>query len=287
MKNWKTKLSDFLFLLPGSLIYLIFMVVPIVVCFYYSFTNWDGISPTYKFIGMKNFVNLMTDQAFWDSVKTTLILTAFNVIFVNVFGVLIAVWMDKKEKTYNLCKAVIFIPCVLSSVVVSFIWSYMTQGNGGVINEIIGFFGGGNVDFFASPFVTTLTVTMAISWAGLGFYVTVYDASLKTIPQDLYEAAQVDGASAFHKFFRITLPLLVPGLTISVIFSVINALRQYDFVKIMTPQTIETIAVNAVSRLTDYNMLGYSSAIVLVLFLFIGVVTAVQYLILKKMEVDY
>ena len=148
MKNWKTKLSDFLFLLPGSLIYLIFMVVPIVVCFYYSFTNWDGISPTYKFIGMKNFVNLMTDQAFWDSVKTTLILTAFNVIFVNVFGVLIAVWMDKKEKTYNLCKAVIFIPCVLSSVVVSFIWSYMTQGNGGVINEIIGFFGGGNVDFF-------------------------------------------------------------------------------------------------------------------------------------------
>ena len=97
----------------------------------------------------------------------------------------------------------------------------------------------------------------------------------------------MDGASAFHKFFRITLPLLVPGLTISVIFSVINALRQYDFVKIMTPQTIETIAVNAVSRMTDYNMLGYSSAIVLVLFLFIGVVTAVQYLILKKMEVDY
>ena len=123
---------------------------------------------------MKNFVNLMTDQAFWDSVKTTLILTAFNVIFVNVFGVLIAVWMDKKEKTYNLCKAVIFIPCVLSSVVVSFIWSYMTQGNGGVINEIIGFFGGTNVDFFASPLVTTLTVTMAISWAGLGFYAVSY-----------------------------------------------------------------------------------------------------------------
>lgn len=287
MKKWKNRISDLLFVLPGGLIYIIFMVVPIIVCFYYSFTNWDGISPTYKFIGLRNFTNLMTDQSFWDSVKTTLILTVFNVIFVNVFGILIAVWMDKKEKTYNWCKVLIFVPCVLSSVVVSFIWSYMTQGNGGIINEIIAMFGGQPIDFFASSFMTTMTVTIAISWAGLGFYVTVYDASLKTIPPELYEAAKVDGSSGIRNFFKITLPLLAPGLTISIIFSVINGLRQYDFVKIMTPQTIETIAVNAVSRMTDYNMLGYSSAIVLVLFVFIAFITGIQYVIMKKMEVDY
>lgn len=287
MKKWKDRISDLLFVLPGGLIYIIFMVVPIIVCFYYSFTNWDGINPTYKFIGLRNFSNLMTDQSFWDAVKTTFTLTIFNVIFVNVFGILIAVWMDKKEKTYNWCKVLVFIPCVLSSVVVSFIWSYMTQGNGGIINEIIGIFGGKPIDFFSSSFVTTITVTIAISWAGLGFYVTVYDASLKTIPPELYEAAMVDGATSINRFFKITLPLLTPGLTISIIFSVINGLRQYDFVKIMTPQTIETIAVNAVSRMTDYNMLGYSSAIVLVLFVFIALITAIQYVIMKRMEVDY
>ena len=181
----------------------------------------------------------------------------------------------------------LFIPAILSSVVVSFIWSYMTQGNGGIINTVMGFFHLGPFDFFKNPLITTLTVTFTISWAALGFYITVYTAALKTIPTELYEAAAIDGAGKMNSFFRITLPLLTPGLTIGIMFSLISGLRQYDFVKIMTPQTIETVAVNAVSRMTEYNMFGYSAAIVLVLFLFILVVSILQRFALRKLEVDY
>ena len=117
--------GDFLFIAPGLIIYLLFMIVPIAVCFYFSFTNWDGISPTYKMIGLKNFQNILTDRSFWEAAKTTLILTVFTMVFMNVFGILIAVWMDKQEKIFGICKAIIFIPCILSSVVVSFIWSYI------------------------------------------------------------------------------------------------------------------------------------------------------------------
>lgn len=286
MKKRK-RIDDILFLAPGTIIYVLFIIVPILICFYYSFTNWNGISPSYEIIGLKNFKNILTDESFWDAFKTTLIITVFSMIFLNVFGILIACWMDKKERVYKVCKGIIFIPCVLSSVVCSYMWSYMTQGNGGIINTFLGFFGIEPFDFFQNSFTTTLTVTVVISWAALGFYVTVYDATLKTISAELYEAAEVDGATVFQRFFSITLPMLAPGITTCTVLSLINGLRQYDFVKIMTPQSIETIAVHAVSKMTEYNMMGYASAMVLILFVFIVIVTFVQSVLLRKIEVEY
>lgn len=283
----KEKRTEILFVAPGAVIYLLFMIVPILYCFYFSMTNWNGFSDTWEFTGPGNFISLLSDQGFRDAFMVTFIITVGTTLLQNVFGILFAVWMNKKNRLNNVCRTVLFIPAILSSVVVSFIWSYMTQGNGGIINTVMGFFHLGPFDFFKNPLITTLTVTFTISWAALGFYITVYTAALKTIPTELYEAAAIDGAGKMNSFFRITLPLLTPGLTIGIMFSLISGLRQYDFVKIMTPQTIETVAVNAVSRMTEYNMFGYSAAIVLVLFLFILVVSILQRFALRKLEVDY
>lgn len=283
----KERREELLFMVPGTVIYLLFMVIPILYCFYFSMTNWNGFSKTYEFTGFHNFENIIMDQGFRNAFKVTLILTVGSTILQNVFGILFAVWMNRQERIFKFCKTIVFIPAILSSVVVSFIWSYMTQGNGGIINTVMEFFGLGPFDFFKNPLVTTLTVTFTISWAALGFYITVYDAALKTIPGELYEAAGIDGAGKWVCFRRITLPMLMPGLTIGTIFSLIAGLRQYDFVKIMTPMTIETVAVNAVSRMTEYNMFGYSAAIVLVLFVFILIVSIMQKSLMRKMEVDY
>lgn len=279
--------DNILFLTPGTIIYVLFMIVPILVCFYYSLTNWNGISSTYKFIGLKNFKNILTDASFWEAAKVTFILTLVSTILQNVFGIFFAVWLNQKEKVYGFCKTIMFLPAILSSVVVSFIWSYMTQGNGGILNTILGYFGIAPLDYFSNDFVTTLTVTFVISWAALGFYITVYDASLKTIPEELYESAKIDGVNSITQFFYITLPMLMPGITISTIFSLIAGMRQYDFVKIMTPLTIETVAVNAISRMTEYNMFGYSVAIVLVLFVVIALISVLQRVLLKSKEVEY
>ncbi len=272
---------------PGSIIYILFMIVPIAMCFYYSLTNWDGIAPTYKFVGLRNFARILEDNSFWDAFQVTIIITGVSTVLQNVFGILFAVWLNTKEKIYGFAKAIMFLPAILSSVVVSFIWSYMTQGDGGILNTILAWFGIAGFDYFATDFITTLTVTFVISWAALGFYITVYDATLKTIPEELYEAARIDGAGYWSQFKHITLPLLMPGMITCVIFSLIAGLRQYDFVRIMTPQTIETISVNAISRMTEYNMFGYSVAIVVVLFLFIIAISVLQRFWFRSREVKY
>lgn len=283
----KEKRTEILFVAPGAIIYLFFMIVPIIYCFYFSMTNWNGFTDTWEFIGVENFINIFSDQGFKEAFTVTLIITIGTTLLQNIFGILFAVWMNKKNRLNSMCRTVLFIPAILSSVVVSFIWSYMTQGNGGIINTVMGIFNLGPFDFFKNSLITTLTVTFTISWAALGFYITVYTAALKTIPTELYEAAAIDGAGKLNCFIKITLPLLTPGLTIGIMFSLISGLRQYDFVKIMTPQTIETVAVNAVSRMTEYNMFGYSAAIVLVLFVFILIVSVLQRIALRKLEVDY
>lgn len=280
-------LENTLFLLPATLISVLFLIVPLLVCFYYSVTNYDGFTSKYHFVALSNFKNIITDDTFISSLKTTLIMTIFSVIFVNVVGILLATWMDNKNRAYKFSKSLIFIPCILSSVVVSFMWSYMTQMNGGIINTIMGFFHAPPIDFFTSQFSITMMVSFIINWAALGFYITIYDATLKTIPQEIYEASKVDGASSFKKFFYITLPLLTPGIRICTIFSIIGGLKQYDFVKIITPKQIYTMTVYAVEKAFDFNMFGYASAIVLVLFIFIILISILQLFLMKKFEVHY
>lgn len=287
MNTKKDKLTNVLFMTPGLLIYIIFMLVPIGLTFYYAFTNWDGISPTYKFVGLQNFKYLVNDRSFIQSLGTTFIITAITALALNVFGILFAVLLDGVGKIYKIGKSGIFIPAVLSSVVVSFLWSYMTQTRGGIINYFLGLFNIPAIDFYGSNLSMTYTVSLVIIWGALGFYTTVYDATLKTIPEELYEAAKVDGANALQKFFKITLPLLTPGITINGILAVIWGLKQYDFVKIMTPGSIQTIAVNAIERAFDYNRLAYASAIVLVLFVLAGIMSSIQLYVSKKAEVDY
>jgi len=226
-------------------------------------------------------------MSFFAALKVTLIITITSTLLVNVLGIALAVALDKIGRTYDFCKSAFFLPAILSSVVVSFIWSYMMQADGGIINYILGSIGLPAVNFYKSQLSTVLTVSVVISWAALGFYSTVYDATLKTIPDELYEACRVDGAGAFRRFFHVTLPLLTPGITINTILVVTWGLKQYDFVKVMTPNTIRTIAINAVERAFDYNMLGYSSAIALILFFLIVIVSLFQINFMKKHEVEY
>jgi len=286
MRKFKN-LGDVFFILPAVLICILFLIVPLLVCFYYSTTNFDGFTSNYRNIGLKNFIDMCSDTEFIDSIKTTIIMTVAGAIFVNVLGILLAVWFDKKEAEFGFCKALLFIPCILSSVVVSFIWSYMTQTNGGIINTFLGLLGIPGIDFFQSKISITLMVTLVINWAAFGLYLTIYDATLKTIPQELYEACKIDGASFIKKFFYVTLPLLSPGITICTVLSVISGLRQFDFVKIVTPKQIYTITVYAVEKAFDFNMFGYSSAVVLALFLMIIAISVLNLLLMKKLEVHY
>lgn len=285
------KLYDALFLAPGFLIYIIFMIIPVIMCFFYSFTNWDGISATYKLIGLKNFVNLFNDASFFEALKVTVIIMILTTLIYNVFGIILAALLNDKGKLLGISRSAIFIPTVMSSVVVAFIWSYMVQTNGGVINSIIEMFGGTGVDFYKTPMTTILVISGIICWNSLGFFVVIYISTLSTIPQEIYEASKVDGANWFYRFRHITLPLLAPGITINCILAVAGGLKQYDHVKVITGGgpggATQTVTLFGVEKAFEYNRRGYSSAAIIILFVIIVILSVVQLSISKRHEVEY
>ena len=285
------KLHDILLAAPGYLIYTVFMIIPLGLCFFYSFTNWDGISKNYKMVGFRNFERLFQDASFFNALKVTLIITVITVLIYNVLGVFLAVVLNRKNRVCAFAKSAVFVPTVLSSVVVAFIWSYIMQTDGGVINVILGFFGIPPVDFYSSPTTTIIMISVIISWNGLGLFLVIYVATLNTIPQDVMEAAEVDGANGAQRFFKITLPLMMPGITINSVLSLAGGLKQYDHVKVITGGgpggATQTITLLSVEKAFSYNRRGYSSAIILVLFVMIVIVSVIQISITKKREVEY
>jgi ABC-type sugar transport system permease subunit len=287
MDSNKLRREDALFLLPGLSIFLLFVIVPLAMCFFFSITNWNGISPHFKIVGLKNFIRLVHDDAFLSSLKTTFINTVYVTVVLNVFSIIVALLIDKPGRFFNTAKALVFIPAILSPVVCSFIWSYMTQTDGGVINTILQAFSITGINFFKTELRAVLMVSGVISWAAFGFYTTVYIANLKTIPEDVYEAAAIDGITGIKKVWYITVPLLRPAITINTVNALIYGLKQYDFFKVMVPGYIQTVAVNAVERAFEYNMFGYSSAMVLILLFFTMTITLVQLKIMRKGEVEF
>ncbi len=285
------KLHDILLAAPGYLVYLVFMIIPLGMCFFYSFTNWDGISKKYKMIGLRNFERLFQDASFFNALKVTLIITVITVLIYNVLGVFLAVILNRKNKVGAFAKSAIFVPTVLSSVVVAFIWSYIMQKDGGVVNTILGLVRIPPADFYDTPLRTIVMISVIISWNGLGLFLVIYMATLNTIPQELMEAAAVDGAHGYQRFFRITLPLMMPGITINSVLSLAGGLKQYDHVKVITGGgpggATQTITLQAVEKAFVYNRRGYSSAIILVLFIMIVIVSVIQISITKKREVEY
>ena len=286
-----SKFYDTLFLAPGFLIYIVFMIVPVVMCFLYSFTNWDGISATYRIIGLKNFENLFRDASFFQAMQVTVIIMIVTTLIYNVLGIILAALLNDKGKILGFSRSAIFIPTVMSSVVVAFIWSYMVQTNGGVIISIIEVFGGQTVDFYSTPTTTIFMISGIICWNSLGFFVVIYISTLSTIPQEIYEACMVDGAGWFYRFFHITLPLLAPGITINCILAVAGGLKQYDHVKVITGGgpggATQTVTLFSVEKAFEYNRRGYSSAAVIILFLIIVILSVVQLSISKRHEVEY
>ena len=277
-----THRSDVAFLFPGILVYAMFLIVPLSLSFIYSFTNWNGLSPDLRFTGIRNFLLLVREPMFLESLKVTLLITVFTTAGVNIVGIVTAAVLNRDGRLFKLGRTLVFVPAILSPVVVSFMWAHMTQTNGGIINRVLSFINLPPIDLYASTGRIVGMVSGVIAWAALGFYVTIYIANMKSIPGELYEAADIDGAGPYRKFRSITVPMLRPAIIINTMTAMIWGLKQYDFVKVMVPSHIQTVTIYAVERAFEYNMFGYSSAVVMILLIMTLVVSIVQMKIIRK-----
>lgn len=285
----KNKVS-FIFALPAFVIYSVLLVIPIFMALGISFFKWNGFSEM-EFIGIDNYANLFQDTRLGNSVINTLIIAGTVIIVVNVLGLALAMLVNKATKVNNFFRTIFFIPFVLSSVALSFVWKSILSYNG-VLNGIFEAIGQNEMigNWLGNKWSAIICIIVVEIWRTLGYHMMLYLAALQTVPNDLYEACTVDGGNRWDKFRNVTLPLIVPGMSVSVLMSIINELRIYDVVKIMTDggpgYDTETIVYNIVAQGFSGNIIGYSSAIAVVLFLVIGAVSVLVVTQMGKKEVE-
>lgn len=276
---------------PGVLIYVCFVLVPIVVSFGYSLTNYNPFNPPTKFVGLRNYQLMLQDDTFLTSLKITTILTAIVVIVPNVVGLGIAVLLDRNGWLYNALRSVFFTPMVLSSVVISVIWTRMLQDDG-PINDVLRAIGVQDPPgWLSDPDIALYSLATVLCWQMLGFCVVIYLAGLSGVPKELLEAASIDGAGPIRRFWQVTWPMLAPALTVNTVVLLISAFKIFDHVQVITqggPGTgsTATIAFLAIQTAFVDNHQGYASAEAIAMLVVIAVLTTISLGVLRRREVN-
>nr|WP_233223904.1 sugar ABC transporter permease [Amycolatopsis sp. CA-128772] len=276
---------------PGVLVYLCFVMAPILISFGYSLTNYNPFNPPVKFVGFDNYGLLFTDSQFLTALQVTTILTLIVVIVPNVLGLGVALLLDRKGRLYNALRSVFFTPVILSSVVVSIVWSRLLDDRG-PLNSLLRALGVAHPPgWLSDPDLALYSVASIVCWQMLGFCVVVYLAGLQGVPAELLEAAEIDGAGPVRRFRAVTWPLLAPSLTITTVVLLISAFKTYDYVKVITnggpgSGATATIAFDVLQTGFDSNHVGYASAMAVSMLVIVAVVTTVVLTFLRRREVD-
>ncbi len=263
---------------PGFVVYLGFMILPILLCVYYSFFDWDGIRSTMSFVGLDNFVNAIRDRDFLNSLRVTAFFTIPGTIIINALGILFAVLVNRKGALTNLYRAVFFFPLLISAVAIGFIWAALLNYYG-VVNNILAAFGVHPIDFIGDPHLAPWSMLFINIWHDTGFVTVLYLAGLQAIPGDLYDSARIDGASGWQQFARITFPWLAPAFTACVVFLFTGYMRLFDLVMVMTSGgpagATLTIAYQVIFVGFTRNMMSYGSSLAIYMLIIISVVSVV------------
>ncbi|MDD4953488.1 MAG: sugar ABC transporter permease [Candidatus Omnitrophica bacterium] len=284
---------SYLFIAPAIILFSVFVLVPVVSSFFLSFTKYNALSAP-RWVGLANYYEIFfKDPRFWKALGNTAIYV-LGVVPVGIsISLLLAVAIYQKIRFKNFFKAIFFMPAVTSVVAVSIIWRWLFAGEKyGLINYALMKFGIAPVDWLMSPFWTLPAIMIMSIWAGVGYNMILILAGLQTIPQTLYEAAEIDGAGAWHKFWHITLPLLKPTLLFAVIMSMISSFQLFEQVYIMTAGTGEGVggvldcALSLVAYLYEKGFqrfeMGYASAIAYILFAIILAATFINMKVIRS-----
>ncbi len=273
----------YLFLLPALLLYTAFVVYPMFNSLYISFTNWDGLSPTKTFVGLKNYQHIFTDQVAITAFENNLIWTAVTLVAPTVLGLLLALGLNQRFPGRILYRSIFYAPGILPLVGVAALWAWMYDPNVGLINTFLRNVGLGGLaqPWLGQPNLALPAVMAAAVWQGLGFPMVLYLAGLQGIPAEQYEAARVDGANALGRFWHITLPWLTETHIIVITLGVIGSFRVFDLIYAMTyggPGTATQVLASWMYFNTfQYYHAGYGSALAWVIAL-ISLVVTIPYL---------
>ncbi|WP_373230018.1 carbohydrate ABC transporter permease [Cohnella sp.] len=285
-----------LFTVPALIIYTLFFMLPILGDVYLSFYEWNGgKNSAMTFVGFDNFIRLITDDkefngALWHNMVYMVIVVVIQLTLALVFALILV----KKIRGSNVFKTVFLLPVVLSNVTLALVWSYMFDPLNGFVNSFLGAVGLDSLshNWLGDRSTALFSIAFINAWQYVGYSMVIFIAGLLTIPNSLYEAAEIDGAGRFSKFKNITLPLLMPAIMMNVVLSTTGSLKVFDLIYIMTPPggpvSDYTVVLGTLIYKTGftYGEMGYASAMSLILLLIIMVVGFVQIRLFRAQELD-
>jgi ABC-type sugar transport system permease subunit len=278
------KVLGVLFSLPALALMFTFLILPVVLAFVYSFMNYNMLNPDAKvFSGLDNYIRLFQDKIFFTALKNTLYFTALVVPLQCGVALLLAILVNKKVKAASLGRVFFFSPVVTSMVVVAILWTFLYNVDNGLINNALNFFGIENQPFLLSPDQAMNSIIFMSIWQAAGFQMMIFLAGLKDVPEELYEAAEIDGANVWQKFRNVTLPSIQHVTGFVLIITTIQAFRLFIQPYVMTnggpSDSTKTMVFMLYENGFQFRDVGYSSAIAVVFFL----VVIITSLILKKL----
>jgi multiple sugar transport system permease protein len=270
-------------LLPAMLVLGVFTIYPIIYSGYLSLHQWNGFDPTKTFVGLQNYVNLLASAQFWHSLWITVVYVVGITVLSVSGGLIIALLLNTGIKGVTFYRVIYFIPVVTATVAAATVWKYLLDPGSGLVNVTLRSFGIKGPSWLTDPNFALLAVILVGVWKRVGFNMVIYLAGLQTIPRSYYEAAEVDGASGWQRFWYITLPLLAPTTLLIAIMTLIDAFLVFDTVFVMSNGTGGPVGSTEVLGFVlwrdafRYFNLGDASAVGFVLFGIILIVTLIQW----------
>ena len=288
--NGKIKkiLTILLFVLPAAVPLSIFWIYPMVKSIFISFTDWDYMSSIYNIVGLDNYKALASDEMFYQALKNTLAFMIGTVIPTIIIGLALAVLLKKSIKGGAFYKAIIFSPWITPTVAISIVWCWIFEPETGLANYILQLLSLPKSQWLQSSSTAMVGVIIVTVWKQVGWAMVFYLTALEKVPKSLYEACDVDGASKWKQFWKVTFPLVMPFVTINLILSTKNFLMVFDQILSLTKggpaQSTESISYLIYKNGMDGGQFGFQSANAVLFFVVIVAISIFQMTVMGKKE---
>lgn len=280
-----------LFYVPALILFMVFTVYPLMLGVQLSFTDWNGYSQGWDFVNIDNYVRLVSDSYFQKVLGNTLIYGFGSTFFQQILGLLLALILNTKLRGRNIARAVIYMPVLISPVIMGTMYYLLLQYNNGALNDIVVLLGGSRIAWLSNSNIAIGIIIFINSLQFVGISMILYITGLQNIPIMYYEASQIDGASTWQQFRHITMPLLYPAMVTSVTYNLIGGLKLFDIIVVLTNggPGYSTNSISTYIGITyfDAQSAGYASSMGVVLFLMIMFVTVALNSYFKRREVQF
>jgi multiple sugar transport system permease protein/raffinose/stachyose/melibiose transport system permease protein len=267
---WRDRLPGIVMGGPAVLVFLAMFIVPMVLAFVLSLTDWNGYSLNFTFIGFDNYAEAFRNPRTVDAAVFTAVVALVGTVLCNGVGLLIAALIAGNSRANTLLRTIFFYPYIISALIIGFLWSAMLSPQGAV-NGLLDHLGVGPVPFLTEVGFAKASVILTIVWSHFGFNMILFLAGIKSVPTEYYEAATVDGASRWQQFRNVTLPLIAPVFTVNLVLTLVGLLKVYDVVLALTDGgpagSTQTIVYQILRDSFAQSELGFGAAQSVILLL--------------------